>query len=750
MNTNSLNDITSGIDLKITKFEGTTPHIIEKIELNSLSTKSSIKIDNTLWDVGCTITEDPNNNGTYKGKATFTIKSGKLQNANVSIGINLKNWSEENYVMMPAAVYNGNRFRVLRKKYPPMLQREDGWGKNIDIVMNDNPHLKKEGPNSKIHLRSGDMATPCVNIRFAKNNQGLQLLAKHNTPFGYTGFLLSESDDRKNAYLQLEVPAVREKIYRQNRTDIASDDRGWDFKEGDKVELDFNIYVYDCPDIPSLYDLFCDTRKDLSEEAELNKELPFSKAFKIIESKYNKDQYNSTHNYYRVGVDNNKFNDWQAGWVGGGMNSFALMMDGNTLSKERSDKTMDSIFTILQAPSGFIYGNMFDGKKFGDNFLDSNINILLLRKNADVLIFAGKQIILKEKRNETIPSTWISGYKKLADAFIRLWEDNGQFGQFIDIEKEKIIIGNTSSTGIAIGGLALASKVLKDKKYLNVAIESGKYYYDEYVQKGISNGGPGEIMQAPDSESTFGLLLSYVTLYEVTSDNSWLPIAEDCAKQCASWCMSYDFDFPEDSVFGQLSMKTTGSVYANVQNKHSAPGICTLSGISLLKLYRATGNEFYLTLLNEIAHNITQYLSREDRPILSWDNQYLPAGWMCERVNTCDWEGKDKIGGVFCGGCWCEVSTLLTYSEIPGVYLLSDTGQMTVMDNINVSINDNNDSWQLTFSNNTKFDADVKLLSESSKNLSNPLGECALEKCTVVSVKSGENVVISLLKNIRI
>ena len=138
-------------------------------------------------------------------------------------------------------------------------------------------------------------------------------------------------------------------------------------------------------------------------------------------------------------------------------------------------------------------------------------------------------------------------------------------------------------------------------------------------------------------------------MYEVSGDKRWLKIAETCAKQCASWCMSYDFEFPSDSVFGELNIHAAGSVYANVQNKHSAPGICTLSGASLVKLYRATGNKFYLQLIKEIAHNITQYLSREDQPILSWDGKYLPAGWMCERVNTCDWEVKKNIGCVFYG-----------------------------------------------------------------------------------------------------
>lgn len=58
-----------------------------------------------------------------------------------------------------------------------------------------------------------------------------------------------------------------------------------------------------------------------------------------------------------------------------------------------------------------------------------------------------------------------------------------------------------------------------------------------------------------------------------------------------------------------------GSVWDSVANKHSAPGICTWSGHSLLKYYRATGDEQALALLTDIAHGLPQYISREECPI---------------------------------------------------------------------------------------------------------------------------------------
>ena len=109
------------------------------------------------------------------------------------------------------------------------------------------------------------------------------------------------------------------------------------------------------------------------------------------------------------------------------------------------------------------------------------------------------------------------------------------------------------------------------------------------LRRGLPPGGPGEICQCPDSESAFGLLESMITLYEETGQGEFLGMAVHTANLCLTWCVSYGFRFPSVSTFGRLGMNSLGAVYASVQNKHGAPGICTLSGVSLLKLYRGHG-----------------------------------------------------------------------------------------------------------------------------------------------------------------
>lgn len=284
-----------------------------------------------------------------------------------------------------------------------------------------------------------------------------------------------------------------------------------------------------------------------------------------------------------------------------------------------------------------------------------------------------------QERNIKIPESFIEGTKKLADGFVRLFKKYGQFGQFIDVETGDICVGGSTSGAIAPAGLAEAYRFFGNSEYLDVSEKMAEYYYKNFLSKGYTTGGPGEILQGVDSESAFGLLESYVTLYETTKDEKWLEYAKENAHYCSSWVVSYNYKFPPKSEFGRHGKKTVGSVFANIQNKHSAPGICTLSGDSLLKLWKWTDDPLYLELIKDIALSLGQYISTDENPIYDWDidpnlrdsedlsliePHRLPQGFINERVNMSDWEDEIHIGGVFNGSCWSETSNLLTLAEV--------------------------------------------------------------------------------------
>lgn len=740
---------------RITGFQGSHPLQSRQAEINDEALETIIDFNDDKWETR--VDAKVISQGIMSLKIVFKLLKGTCLQSNVGVGFRFRGWSRENYVLLPAAAYNGNKFQSRKIEYPPILTDPNDFGILKPAIITDVPRLNIDKGSSRIQLLTRDLATPAIGFRSVSKKTGFWMLAEQETVLGDSGIEIEENDDRSEACITLAAPGVRyDRRYTICSMDHPCDDRGADFKEGDSVELNCRLYFFECPAIQDLFDYFVTIRKDVTGPVKLINSIPFSSAWNMQEKKYNEQNWEEKEGYYSVGMRENVYQDWQIGWVGGMMATYPLISEGSELSRQRVLKNFNFLFNGGQDKSGFFHGCGHKGEWFGDNFRDISAKWHLLRKSADALYFLVKQFMLMEKQYMQRPEEkWLKGTKRCADAFVKLWKKYGQFGQFADSGTGDIIIGGSASAAIAPAGLSLAWKYFGEDTYIEVAKEAAYYYYVNFVRKGYTTGGPGEICQCPDSESAFGLLESYVVLYETTGEDRWIAMAKDAANQCFTWCVSYDFNFPRNSTFGKLGMRTAGSVYANVQNKHSAPGICTLSGDSLFKLYRAVGDQKYLDLIKEMAHNLPQYLSREDRPIPGLTGNWafakteedrlknMPSGWMSERVEMSDW--LEPVGEVFAGSCWCEVSNMLTYAEVPGLYVQIDTGFIGVMDHIEAEVVEKeSDSIKLRLYNPTAYKASVKVFSEKSWEMCKPLGQNWLNGCERVELEPGESKVIVL------
>lgn len=469
------------------------------------------------------------------------------------------------------------------------------------------------------------------------------------------------------------------------------------------------------------------------------------------------------------------------------MNTLPSLAVGNDESKKKSVRTLDFMFTKVQHKSGFLYGIFCDGRHYGDNPDPEKTNIVLVRKNTDALYYTVKQLILLKNSGKEINPLWHEGVKKLADAFISFYKKNGEISQFINMDKNEPYTYGSASGGLISAGLVLCGKYFGIPEYIAVAEELAEKYYADYIAKGFSNGGPGEILSSPDSESAFALLESFVILYRNDNNEKWLRCAEDTAALCASWCVGYDYHYKDDTQFAERKISTVGAVWANVQNKHTAPGICTMSGESLFHLYRATGNMLYLNLLKDISHNITQFVSTPDNPMYAsyiWNDKnphsqkirkrravktvrYLsshskllkkileplhkkiinPIGRINERVNLSDWEGTENVGEVPLGSCWCEVSTMLTYFEIPAVYIRTDTELCFTLDHIESKITTSDENTiTAEFYNPTKYDAAYRIYIDNSADSGKPIPPEQFLNMTTVFLHSGERKILKISK----
>ncbi|NLU90451.1 hypothetical protein [Chitinophaga sp. Ak27] len=663
---------------------------------------------------------------------TFQVAKGNASKAGVAVNFLFSNWEVDNYVIMPAAAYNGNRFDVLDYGYPPLFKKKD-YNKDLPVTITNVPRLNKYEGESEMDLNTGDLSTPGVGIYFPKTKKGIWILTEQATELGNSVLVFKENEKRNKAEFIIAAPCVRQKYYSMASLST-SRETGADLKQGDKVTIRYRVYTFNHLSSPKdLNNQFLSIRKSFATSVRIN-QLPFSKAFELME-RQESDWWSAQDSLYTLGGDSWNLK-WQLGWVGGLMVTLPLSEIGADSSADRSFKNYHKIITQSQAKSGFFYG-CGKGKVWcSDCFWEPHPdNLLLLRKNADALYFTYKYCFSQQLKNKnwTMPVAWQAPLHKLSEAFVNLWRENHQWGQFIDIETAEIKVGGSNSAAMAIAGLALASKFENKSQWLAVAKEVARYYYKNFTVKGISCGGPGEILQNNDAETAFAMLESFMTMYEVTKEKEWLHYAEDAAAFCATWMVTYDYKFPASSLFGQLDMKTTGAVWANTQNKHGGPGICTLSGDCLLKLYRATGNKLYLGMAYDVAHNIMQYIARADRPI---KDQHV--GWINERVNLSDWEGHENIGSVFHGNTWAQVSAMLTVAQIPGIYVNPVKKELVVFDHVEAKLNGNT----LTICNPTKFDANVRVFVDNNPAQIYPQG--FISTCPVVFIKAGKTMLMTL------
>lgn len=694
------------------------------------------RLGGATWSVRADVNEVPDRVDAIELCVTFQCTSGQIEQAAVSVNVDCGRWSADNYVLLPAVAYNGNKFESRRLRYSPKLYEVQDIGPDKPVIVTDILRLDKGDGFSRIQDRSGAFATPSVCFQSPLTRQGLIMLTEYGNDLGDYSLSIEEARNRENATISITSPCMREQyVYMNCDSRVPSWDKGRHFQTGDVVTVKLRLYGFKANRITDLFERFSEVRKDLVC-GKLRNTLSYSTCQVIQESKFNAQNFVPEYGYYSVGMRENFLQDWQIGWTGGMISTYPLLFMGNEQTCQNVIRNFDWLFPDGISPSGFFWdagekGNVWLG---GDIRKPHTANWHLIRKSGDAVYYIIKQLMLMESKGIHVKAEWKDGTRKVCNAFVKLWNENHQFGQFVDSRTGKICVGGSASGAIVPAALVLAGNYFKNDEYIRVARESGEYYYRYFTSQGITCGGPGDAMQNPDSESSYSLVESFALLYELTGDKKWLNYAGDAARQFASWVVTGNYSFPAQSLFGKAGIHSMGAVYANTQNKHGAPAICTASGVALLRLYRATGELFYLNLLQDIAHNITQYLPCKANPI-----GQVKEGWVCERVNMTDWEGVDRIGEIVGLSTWAETGLMLTTVEIPGVYIQPDRKMATAFDNILLKTAvKKNGTFVCELKNPSSSPVNVKILVENATERLRPFGENRLYTARTIHLKPQE------------
>ncbi len=711
--------------------------VVERVEAGFPTVARELEALGAGWRIGLKL--DPLADHPSAWDVTLDIEcvAGGAQAVSVLLEFEIPQWSSERHVLLPGAAYNGNRFISRRIPYSPKLHFGADIGPDVGMIVSDVPRLEIGDGPSVLHDRSGSMATPAVAVHDPLGKRGLWLLARQGNAHGDYGFRIEEGRGRKKAWIGLQSPVVREGvIYQICNLGTPSDDVPADFATGDTLRIECRLVADGCEDVQGLHDGLCRWRKALHPPALRPRALSLGCCFEIQQEKFNRMNFVPEHGYYSVGLRENYMQDWQIGWTGGMISTLPLLLLGREETRANVLRNFDWLFPAGISPAGLFWDSCRNGTEWigGDLRKAHTHHWHLIRKSGDAVFYIVRQFRIMEALGIAVKDAWRDGTRRVANTLADLWEREGQFGQFVDALDGRVIVGGSSSGAIIPAALVHAAACFGDDRLLRVAIESAHHFHQHFTSRGIACGGPGDALQNPDSESAYALVESYVAVWEATGDDKWLVRAGEAARQLASWVVAYDYGFPADSMFGRAGIRSTGAVYANTQNKHAAPGLCTSSGLALFKLFRAAGDVFAAELLGDIARGLPQYLSTPRLPLGD-----SPAGFMCERVNLTDWEGKERIGETWGMSTWAETSLMLTAAEIPGIYVRPDDGTLLVFDQIDAEIADATDAGiRLRLHNPTPEEARVRIMRENRRNALSPLPDSALLAWPVEILAPGE------------
>ena len=105
-------------------------------------------------------------------------------------------------------------------------------------------------------------------------------------------------------------------------------DKPKDFKAGDSVRFVFKVLVDDGERLQDLFASYLDLRDDELLQKQQHAVYPYSYCYKVMENKFNTQNYVADWGYYAVGLRSNYFQDWQIGWTGGMITTYPLLFNG--------------------------------------------------------------------------------------------------------------------------------------------------------------------------------------------------------------------------------------------------------------------------------------------------------------------------------------------------------------------------------------------------------------------------------------
>lgn len=642
-------------------------------------------------------------------------------------------WTTNNWVFAPTVLYGGNRHRAIREDYPPVIKNAPA---GMPITMTDVYRLSNDGSPSKVEFLAGDTAAPMFGWWDPRGRRGTLILAEPFTSAGETGFCIEECPSKGLCVFRVSAPGCRSRRYRMT---------GFVSPSGDvrpaaerSVELKIRRLDFAASSIGEFLDVAFTHRKDITGMTTPPRIEPFGTLLDALYSAADKRAWYEKGGYF-LGYPpntNGPCSHLQFGWCGAPVYAMPFLLNPTEERIRRVSRTFDTLAS-MSAKSGFFYAICRDGVMYGDGWHKDLTRSRALVRRQTAGLFSGLDALAWYRvHGHEVKGEWERAFRRAADALVRLWRSAGELGQFVDVETGELMVPNSTNGALAPAALLAAAQYFGDDSYVKVAVEIAERYRDRDLSRGYSGGGPAEALQCPDSESAGELVVSFERLWEQTGERRWLDAACEAVSLLSTWVNAWNYPFPKDSRLGAAGTRSCGAVWANVQNRHGAPGHFHYgSGDVLFRLWRATGDERIWELMTDTACGVGQYVHTDLHPIIPEGH----SGGVSERVNTGDWEGRENVGNRLLRDdfnmCWVTTAMFHMIS-VPGVYVINRKGgaEVHAIDRIRAELR----GEELVLTNETDYKTTVTLMVESSDERLRPLGPFPSEKWLRVALGPGE------------
>ena len=147
--------------------DGSMRPVLRRYDQNCLKEETTAKADQHVsfgggqWQSSVKASASKAGNTAYlELEVSFKVVSGSIDSAGVGVAFEFAGWQDDNYTLLPSAVYNGNDFDSYDTPYPPMWKEKSQFRLDMPTTTTPVPHLGKD--SGRIEQTTGDTSIPCM------------------------------------------------------------------------------------------------------------------------------------------------------------------------------------------------------------------------------------------------------------------------------------------------------------------------------------------------------------------------------------------------------------------------------------------------------------------------------------------------------------------------------------------------------------------------------------------------------------